>query len=147
MLKVSVSLIIAISVQLLCQLFKVVLYSIKDGKLSFHYFFTPGGMPSAHSAFVTSLTTSVAVNSGIDSEVFAVSVVFSAIIIYDALRLRGTVERHSKALNIIYRKFLPNEEANFSEMVGHSLDEIVAGIAVGIALPLLFLYLFPIFPR
>jgi len=133
----SISLIIAVAVQLLCQFFKVVFYSIKDRKVGIHYFFSPGGMPSAHSAFVTSLTTAIGIEAGIGSQLFAVSFVFSVIVIYDAFRLRGTVELHSKALNSLYKKLPEDERIEMPTMVGHSLDEIAVGIVTGIALTVL----------
>ena len=49
----SRSLIVAVSVQLLCQLYKVAYYSIKNSRWEGFRFFSAGGMPSAHSAFVT----------------------------------------------------------------------------------------------
>lgn len=105
--------------------------------MGIHYFFSPGGMPSAHSAFVTSLTTAVGIEAGIGSQLFAVSFVFSVIVIYDAFRLRGTVELHSKALNSLYKKLPEDERIEMPTMVGHSLDEIAVGIVTGIALTVL----------
>lgn len=127
----SLSLICAVVVQVLCQFFKVIYYSAKDGKLQFHYFVTAGGMPSAHSAFVTALTVSVALSAGAASEIFAVSCVFAAIVIYDSYRLRGTVERHSHTL-IRLLKLLPQEQRiELPHMVGHSVSEILIGMVVG----------------
>jgi acid phosphatase family membrane protein YuiD len=60
----SVSLAGALAVQVACQLFKVVLYSIREKRLAISYFISAGGMPSAHSAFVTALTVSVGMGSG-----------------------------------------------------------------------------------
>ena len=105
--------------------------------MGIHYFFSPGGMPSAHSAFVTSLTTAIGIEAGFGSRLFAVSFVFSVIVIYDAFRLRGTVELHSRALNRLYKKLPENERIEMPTMVGHSLDEIAAGIAVGVILTVL----------
>ncbi len=131
---VSLALITALAVQLLCQSFKVVFYSLKNKKLQVHYFFSAGGIPSAHSAFVTALTTAVGIEAGIYSQVFAVSFVFSIIVIYDAFRLRGTVELHSRALNRLFRKLPENERMELPSMIGHSPAEVAAGIAVGIVL-------------
>ena len=97
-----IALIAAVITQVLCQLYKVVVYSARDGVFSFRYFFTSGGMPSAHSAFVTALATSIALTDGIDSPVFAATAVFGFIVMYDAYRLRGTVEK----LTIIIRRLL-----------------------------------------
>ncbi|MFW5994793.1 MAG: divergent PAP2 family protein, partial [Spirochaetia bacterium] len=95
----AASLLVALGVQVLCQLFKFVVYSIRDHRVSPHYLVTAGGMPSAHAAFVTALTTAVGLRSGIDSDIFAVAFVFAAIVAYDAYRLRGHVQDHARWIN------------------------------------------------
>lgn len=149
-----VSLIAAVATQLLCQLFKVVFYSIKDRRLSFHYFVTSGGMPSSHSAFVTSLAVAVALHDGIASEAFAVAAVFGFIVMHDAYRLRGTVEKQSRLLNALTASTKvavgtartagnggrEAEDERLPEMLGHTLPEIGAGIATGALLGAAFTF-------
>jgi acid phosphatase family membrane protein YuiD len=130
----SVSLITAVGVQVACQAFKVVLYSVRERRAAFWWFFSAGGMPSAHSAFVTALTVSVGLGSGFGSDVFAVACVFSVIIIYDSFRLRGAVQHHAKALKKLSRANRNLKLGPFNENIGHSLAEIAAGIAAGGAL-------------
>jgi acid phosphatase family membrane protein YuiD len=117
--------------QVLCQLFKLVFYSIREGRFAPRYFTSPGGIPSAHSAFVTALSVAAGMRNGFFSDIFAVCFVFSAIVIYDAFRLRGAVEEHAKLLNSLTSRHFPEEHRNLREMVGHSLPEIFAGIAAG----------------
>jgi uncharacterized protein len=126
-----ISLAAAVAVQLACQAFKVVLYSIRDRKLGLRYFLSAGGMPSAHSAFVSALSVSVGMASGFVSELFAVSCVFSLIVIYDSFRLRGAVEKQARALNALLARHPEVGAGRLSEMVGHSPAEIAAGIAAG----------------
>ncbi len=130
-LPLSISLITAVGVQLACQLFKVVFYSIKRRALSISYFFTAGGMPSAHSAMVSALSLSIGLWSGFDSEVFAVSCVLALIVIYDAIRLRGAVQRHAEALKALSRLHPEAEIGELNQMIGHTIGEIVAGIIAG----------------
>lgn len=122
------SLAIAVAVQVLCQLFKFVVYSARDGKVDPHYLVTAGGFPSAHTAFVTALAVSIGIRAGFGSDVFAVAAVFSAIVIYDAFRLRGHVQHHAKILN---RLVIKSDDEKVSEMVGHSVPEIAAGLVFG----------------
>ncbi len=126
-----VSLAVAVAVQVACQAFKVVLYSIRDRKLGLRYFLTAGGMPSAHSAFVSALCVSVGIASGFLSDLFAVSCVFSLIVIYDSFRLRGAVEKQARALNALLARHPEAGAARLSEMVGHTPAEIAVGIAAG----------------
>lgn len=60
-----------------------------------------GGMPSSHTATVTSLTTLVGYHSGIESTSFGIAIIFSAIIIVDAMKFRGFIDDNSKVLKMI----------------------------------------------
>jgi len=136
-LTISPLLLASAGIQIACQLFKVVYYSLQEGKFNGWYFFSAGGIPSAHAAFVSSLTTGIGLRSGFDSDLFAVSFVFTAIVIYDAFRLRGAVERHAKLLNRITSLYHPKEYEGLNERIGHSLGEILSGILIGGGLMLL----------
>lgn len=133
---VAYSLIVAVSAQVACQLYKVIRASIRLRRLELKPFVHTGGMPSAHSAFVTALTVSVGLSSGFASDVFAVSAVFSLIIIYDALRLRGEVARHATILTRLVRSAGADDDLlagrPLNEAAGHSLGEISAGLVVGV---------------
>lgn len=128
------SLITAVGVQLACQAFKVVLYSVREKRLALSWFLSAGGMPSAHSAFVTALSVSVGLWSGFSSDVFAVAFVFSVIIIYDSWRLRGAVQHHARALKKISDANAKLKLGPLNENIGHSIAEIAAGIGAGGAL-------------
>jgi len=137
------SLIIAVAVQLACQAFKVVLYSLRERRPDLSWFFSAGGIPSAHSAFVTALSVSVGLARGFNSDVFAVACVFSIIIIYDSWRLRGAVQRHAQALNALARANRKLKLRTLNENIGHSLVEIAAGVISGGGLALLAHLLIP----
>jgi uncharacterized protein len=122
---------VAVAVQLSCQIFKFILYSVRDRSVSPQYLVNAGGFPSAHSAFVASLSTGVGVVSGLNSTVFAVAVVFSSIVVYDAFRLRGHVQNHAKRINALIERTGMTGDGRVSEMVGHSIPEIVGGIVYG----------------
>ncbi|MEE8441821.1 MAG: divergent PAP2 family protein [Spirochaetia bacterium] len=123
------ALVIAVLVQVSCQSFKFVYYSFRSGRISPRYFATAGGVPSAHTAFVTALAVSIGIRAGFSSDLFAVATVFAAIVVYDAFRLRGHVQDHARIIN---RHLLPTtDEEPVSEMVGHSIPEILAGLAFG----------------
>lgn len=107
-------------------------------------------MPSAHSAFTAALSTAVGVRAGFDSDVFAVAAVFTAVVVFDAVRLRGQVQKHAIELNRLSAEFRrlsaaqadladhPVFDKPLDERVGHTLPEVAAGLAfgVGFALPL-----------
>ena len=127
----SISLLCALAVQTACQLFKVVFYSIRERRIALSYFISAGGMPSAHSAFVTALSVSVGLWSGVRSDAFAVAAVFSIIIIYDSWRLRGAVAHQARVLTKLVERHPDLHAGEINTRLGHSLPEIAAGIAAG----------------
>lgn len=103
-----------------------------------------GGMPSVHSALVTSITTALGIKYGVFSDIFSLALVFSMIIIYDAINVRFEAGLHAKALNEISfqgterRKeshifHKPERRKNtFNESIGHLPEEAFAGSVIGI---------------
>jgi acid phosphatase family membrane protein YuiD len=127
----SRSLFVAVAIQLLSQLFKVVFYSLKERRLRLDYFVSTGGMPSAHTAFVSALTVSLGLNYGFASEFFTISFVFSTIIVYDLVRVRGAVHAHSRILAMLLEKVQLRQKVVLPHLVSHTVPEILAGLVVG----------------
>jgi acid phosphatase family membrane protein YuiD len=130
-LPVSASLLCAVAVQVACQAFKVVLYSVRERRLALSWFISAGGMPSAHSAFVSALAVSIGLWNGFGSDLFAVAGVFSVIIVYDAWRLRGAVAHQARVLRQLAAKHPEMDAAGINVHLGHTLPEIAAGLAAG----------------
>jgi acid phosphatase family membrane protein YuiD len=84
-------------------------------------------MPSAHSAFVTSITTAVGIKHGLTNDLFAMGIIFSTIVIYDAINVRFEAGLHAKALNE-----LTGKEYDFNESIGHLPQEAFVGSIIGI---------------
>lgn len=131
-----VPLVVALVAQFGCQIFKVAYYGISRGRFDPRWLTSSGGMPSAHAAFVTALAVFVGLRSGFGSDIFAVSAVFASIVVHDAWRLRGTVERHARALQALLAEHPGVSTEELHDMVGHTLPEIVAGVAAGGAVAL-----------
>ncbi len=128
----SYSLILGVIVHIACQVFKVVFYSLKNRKLSLHYLLSAGGMPSTHSAFTATVSLSLGLTRGFDSEYFAIAAAFTAIVVYDALRLRGAVQTHSNILLKLAAKLPKADRDSIPRMVGHTFGEIVVGLAIAV---------------
>lgn len=100
-----------------------------------------GGMPSSHSATVTSLTTASAIIYGFSSFEFAVSFVLTTIVLYDAMGVRRETGRQSKLLNLMVRTFnhekktLPEELLR--EYIGHTPLQVLAGSILGIIIAII----------
>lgn len=88
-------------------------------------FINPGGMPSGHSAFVSSLVVVAVYREGIESTEFMVSAVIALIVMYDAVNLRNEAGLHAKAINKL------NPKANLEESLGHTVFEVIVGAVFG----------------
>lgn len=76
-----------------------------------------GGMPSVHSALVTSITTALGIKYGVFSDIFTIALVFSMIIIYDAINVRFEAGLHAKALNQLKCNKEQSRDYNFNESI------------------------------
>lgn len=91
------------------------------------HFFHPGGMPSSHSAFVTSLLILVARKTGVESVEFSIAVVYACIVWYDAITVRRALGEQAQVLNRL------QHWKHLTEQLGHSIKQVGAGIVFGAA--------------
>lgn len=98
-----------------------------------------GGMPSVHSALVTSITTALGIKYGIFSDIFSIAMVFSMIIIYDAINVRFEAGLHAKALNQLKCNREESKNYNFNESIGHLPEEAFAGSIIGIVVAMILM--------
>lgn len=146
----------AIAAILFAQFIKVPIQFIATKKLNWSLLTSTGGMPSSHSAAVTALTTGVALQSGTDSTIFAVSAVFAIITMFDATGVRRQAGEQAVVLNQLvadFNRFI--EEAKvwqkkaehekrkeLKELLGHKPIEVFFGGVTGIILTLVLHYTF-----
>jgi acid phosphatase family membrane protein YuiD len=119
------------------QSIKVLWILIREHRLSPRTFTRAGGMPSAHSAVVMALATVVGKLNGLDSPLFAISVVFAAIVMYDAAGVRRAVGIQAGILNRMLDEYFVHQkfsEKRLLELIGHTPIQVVAGGLLGFAL-------------
>jgi acid phosphatase family membrane protein YuiD len=133
-------LILALTASMSAQLLKVPVYRIWRRRWDWRRAIGAGGMPSAHSAMVTSLATAVGYARGFHSDLFAITMVFALIVLYDAVGIRQAVGRQSAFLNRMQRETPIGEviQTHLPEFVGHTPLEVLAGAAWGVFLTILF---------
>ncbi len=127
----------------LAQFIKIIITLLHEKTFKISALWSSGGMPSSHSALVSSLATSIAYTEGIGSVAFAVAAILAFIVMYDAAGVRRAVGEQAKILNKINAE---KEEYTFEkvlkELIGHTPLQVffggVLGIAVGILVPVLF---------
>lgn len=98
-----------------------------------------GGLPSNHSAIVSSMAALIAFREGTGSPAFGVALTLAFIVILDASSLRKQVGQQARAINALTAASAAVPPLR--ERMGHTPIEIGAGIVVGIAVARLILYL------
>ncbi len=125
----------------IAQTIKVALGVLREKRFNFRWFVGTGGMPSAHAASVACLSTLVGLGYGFDSALFAVTVTFTVIVMFDAQTIRFSTGKQAEILNKmlddIYWKHKLDEE-KLKEFLGHTPIQVLAGAALGIVIALLF---------
>jgi len=109
--------------------------------------FSNGGMPSSHSAMVSSLTTAIGLKEGITSSYFAIAAVFALITMWDAAGVRYQASKHAKILNVLVKDFhllLENlkhkpkwTHTPLKELLGHKPLEVLVGAIFGVTVAML----------
>ena len=136
-------LITAVSSWAVAQVVKSIIYAIINKKIQFNRLIGDGGMPSGHSATVTSLATMSALMFGLSSFEFAVTTVLAIIVCHDATGVRRETGKQAVLLNELVKAFeilakhdLP--EVKLKELVGHTPLQVVAGVVTGGIVTLVF---------
>ncbi len=122
---------------------KFIRFSLRHG-IDWNYLFAPGHMPSAHSAFVAALVTTIGYYDGISTGAFAVAVGFATIVMYDAMRIRMQIGEQGKFLNELVRELDEIDRRKFphlKERVGHYGREVLAGVIFGCILSFVLIIL------
>ena len=130
----------------LAQIIKVIIILIQEKRVAWNFFWGSGGMPSAHTATVASLATSVGLKAGLGSTYFAIAAVLAIIVIYDAAGVRQSVGQHSVVLNQIIKELSfkvprPEREKALREFIGHTPLQVLMGAVLGVAVAWIWVWL------
>ena len=123
------------------QTFKVLWELATTKKFNFKRIIGAGGMPSSHTALVVSITTMVGRSQGINSVIFAVSLIFSLVVMYDACGVRRQAGKQARILNdIVNTPGLSTVQVRekLVEALGHTPLQVIVGAIVGFTAGMLF---------
>ena len=122
---------------LTAQVLKIVFNFFSEGELRIGIIFETGGMPSSHSALITSLTSGLGMDLGFDDPIFALAVGISLIVMYDASGVRRSAGLNAKEINKLSKSLDEKSSSNLKETLGHSKLEVIVGSLLGplISLP------------
>ena len=118
----------------IAQVAKVTLTSVQQRRLNLRVLAETGGMPSSHSAIVAGLTTAVGKNAGLTSAAFAIALIFTFVVMYDAAGLRRAAGRQAEVLNRLVEDLVHMrgvQEARLRELLGHTPMEVLVGALIG----------------
>ena len=123
------------------QLFKVIWDLVTTKKFNFKRILGAGGMPSSHSAVVTSLATMIGKCEGINSPIFGLAIIFAFVVMYDATGVRRAAGKQAKILNkIVNTPGLTKAQISekLEESLGHTPIQVFVGALIGIIVGLIF---------
>ena len=143
-------LIVPIVSWVISQVLKAIINLIVYRKFSLERLFGDGGMPSAHSAVVTSLMVMVGWTAGFGTPVFALAFIFSVVVMRDALGVRREAGKHAasikqlaEALNkAVWSKDSEIKTENLKILVGHTPLQVIFGAITGAIIAICHILIF-----
>ena len=128
---------IGLSSWILAQVIKLIIHTIVYKKFEISRLFGDGGMPSGHSATVSSLAVACAVMCGTGSVEFAISGILAIVVCHDAMGVRLETGKQAVLLNEIVELYniLSTEklpEVKLKEFVGHTPMQVLFGVLLGV---------------
>lgn len=144
-------LVTALLSNILAQVLKTVVNYYRTGKWDFHWVIASGGFPSSHSSTVTALSLSIGIQEGFDSAIFAVTTIFSFIVMYDACHVRYYSGKNIELTQQLVKDLRemtglhfddPIYQEKLKNVLGHKFVEVIGGFVVGLAVPLILCPLF-----
>ena len=124
----------------IAQAAKVILTSMRQRRLNLRVLAETGGMPSSHAAIVMGMTTAVGKYAGVSSASFAIALIFSFVVMYDAAGLRRAAGRQAAILNRLVEDLVHMrgmQEQRLRELLGHTPVEVLVGALLGIVVGLI----------
>ncbi len=130
-----------VAAALLSQVLKVIIKSWKHQESDMSVFlFEPGGMPSTHSAMVTTLTTTLYL-AEVDTALFTICLLFSCIVMVDAVGVRREAGENARRINQMLEAFTSKKGKKIKhvrEVLGHTPVQVFAGIVIGLLVATFF---------
>lgn len=131
-------LLVSLSSWFVAQVLKTILYALETKKVDWTRMVGDGGMPSGHSATVTSLCVFCGLKFGFGSVQFALAAILAIIVCHDAMGVRLETGKQAAIINELTKtiELLSSKEwteEKLKEFVGHTPIQVLAGILLGIA--------------
>ena len=134
----------------IAQVLKMIINLIVSKQFSLSRLFGDGGMPSGHSATVTSLAVMVGLmdGEGFSGAPFAIALIFAIVVMHDALGVRReagkqavSIIKISELLNDYFKEHDHNIKTDkLKVLIGHTPLQVVCGSLLGAAISLVYYF-------
>lgn len=124
----------------IAQTLKILFLLLQGQRFNFKWIAGTGGMPSAHAAGVSALATAVGIRMGFNSPLFAVTLIFSLVTMFDAQGVRRSAGRQAGILNRIIDDIYLNKgirDERLKELIGHTPIQVIVGSILGVGMALM----------
>lgn len=128
---------------LTAQVLKFIIKGVFSKRWSLERIVGSGGMPSSHAAMSCALTTSVILHYGTVSPLFAICMVQTVVVLYDARGVRLETGKQARVLTAITNLLKEGgsasaiPEENLKEFIGHTPFQVLVGAVLGVAVVLI----------
>jgi acid phosphatase family membrane protein YuiD len=110
-------------------IFGFIKYGLQDRSRMIWRIIWAGGMPSTHSAVISSTAITILLATGAESAIFGLSAVMSIIVIYDRSRMYFIYSTFQKKYPDFKGKI--QKDPLLRDLVGHRISEIITGVFIG----------------
>lgn len=131
------------------QVLKAIINAIVNKRFSFDRLIGDGGMPSGHSATVTSLAVMCGFTAGFDSVSFAIAAILAIIVMHDATGVRLETGKQAAFLisiaSVINDYITEHDEKiktdKLKVLVGHTPLQVLCGALLGAAIAIAYYFI------
>lgn len=124
------------------QILKTITHAIVYKKIDFKRLLGDGGMPSCHSAVVSSTALAIGLIEGFNSSLFALAAVVAIVVMHDASGVRLETGKQAKIIKDMsqFIESLNNikfDDESLKEFVGHTHLQVFMGAILGVIVALI----------
>ncbi len=124
------------------QILKTITHAIVYKKIDFKRLLGDGGMPSCHSAVVSSTALSIGLIDGFNTSLFALAAVVAIVVMHDASGVRLETGKQAKIIKDMsqFIESLNNikfDDESLKEFVGHTHLQVFMGAILGVVVALI----------
>ena len=122
---------------------KIPIHYLVEKEWDIHRFHGSGGMPSSHTAMCVAGTVLTGALYGFDTPYFAIGMVFTSVVMYDATGVRRETGRQATIINrildLVLVKGKPISDVELKELVGHHPVEVAGGALLGMLIAVVYI--------